>query len=357
MAAELTTLCYLIRDGKYLMLHRTVKHNDVNKDKWIGVGGHFEADESPEECVIREVREETGYTLLDWKYRGIVTFISGTGVTEYMSLFTSDRFTGTPADCDEGHLEWIGMDRIPSLNLWAGDLIFFRLLDEGSPFFSLKLVYNGNGVLREAVCNGVPMELFDILDPETGRKTGAVQERGVVHREGYAHATVHMWIVRRQGSPSTGIPGETPAGRGCGTDVLLQLRASDKDSHPDCFDTSSAGHIQAGDNADAPAVREIGEELGLRCTAAEFLPVGIHVNRCDDVFYGRPFHDCEWSHVYVFDRPFTAGDLTLQKSEIRSVCWMDLEDCLRSVRDGSLRSCISADELEMVKQFLHRKDQ
>ena len=126
----LSTLCYIEKDGKYLMLHRTVKKQDVNKDKWIGVGGHFEADESPEECVLREVKEETGYTLTSYRYRGIVTFVSGNGVTEYMSLFTADGFEGTPIPCDEGELEWVDIDEVWKLNIWEGDKIFFRLLDE-----------------------------------------------------------------------------------------------------------------------------------------------------------------------------------------------------------------------------------
>ena len=103
----LSTLCYIIQDGRYLMLHRTVKKNDVNKDKWIGVGGHFEEGESPEECLLREVKEETGYTLTSYRYRGIVTFISGNGVTEYMSLFTADEFEGEPNPCHEGELAWV----------------------------------------------------------------------------------------------------------------------------------------------------------------------------------------------------------------------------------------------------------
>ncbi len=103
---KLSTLCYIEQDGKYLMLHRTVKENDINKDKWIGVGGHFEKGESPEECLLREVWEETGYTLTSWRYRGIVTFVYGEDVVEYMSLYTADGFTGTPIACDEGELEW-----------------------------------------------------------------------------------------------------------------------------------------------------------------------------------------------------------------------------------------------------------
>lgn len=150
----LSTLCYIEKDGKYLMLHRTVKENDVNKDKWIGVGGHFEADESPEECLLREVWEETGYTLTSYRFRGIVTFVSGNGVTEYMSLFTADGFEGEPIPCDEGELEWVNISDIGTLNLWEGDKIFLRLLAEDAPFFSLKLVYDGHDKLVLAVLNG-----------------------------------------------------------------------------------------------------------------------------------------------------------------------------------------------------------
>ena len=119
VSAALSTLCYMEKDGKYLMLHRTVKKNDVNKDKWIGVGGHFEADESPEECLLREVREETGYTLTSWRFRGIVTFVSGDGVTEYMHLFTADGFEGDPIPCDEGQLEWVGFLLVGLRGVWG----------------------------------------------------------------------------------------------------------------------------------------------------------------------------------------------------------------------------------------------
>ena len=157
--AKLSTLCYIEQNGKYLMLHRTVKKNDVNKEKWIGVGGHFEADESPEECLLREVREETGYTLTSWQYRGIVTFVSGDGVTEYMSLFTADGFEGRPIPCDEGELAWVKIQDVEQLNIWEGDKIFFRLLRENRPFFSLKLVYGGHGGLVFAALDGRPMKL------------------------------------------------------------------------------------------------------------------------------------------------------------------------------------------------------
>lgn len=151
---SLSTLCYIEKDHKYLMLHRTVKKNDVNKDKWIGVGGHFEQDESPEECLLREVKEETGYTLTDYRFRGIVTFVSGSGVTEYMSLFTATGFEGEPIPCNEGNLEWVDIDEIQNLNIWEGDKVFLRLLAEERDFFSLKLVYDGHDKLIEAILDG-----------------------------------------------------------------------------------------------------------------------------------------------------------------------------------------------------------
>ena len=126
----------------------------MNHDKWIGVGGKFERGESPEECLLREVKEETGYTLTSWKYRGIITFVYGEDIVEYMSLYTADKYEGTQIDCDEGVLEWVDKDKISELNLWEGDRIFFRLLDERDDFFSLKLVYNTEDVLQQAVLDG-----------------------------------------------------------------------------------------------------------------------------------------------------------------------------------------------------------
>lgn len=192
---ELTTLCYIERDNKYLMLHRVKKQNDINKDKYIGVGGHFEYGESPDECLLREVKEETGLILLSYRPRGIVTFIYGDPntpeerVVEYMHLYTADRFEsssgrvdedelsnredGTLSDvgeekpanddvvvddyrlpeCDEGELIWIDKDKVYDLPVWEGDKIFFRLLEEREDYFSLKLVYNEDGKLLESVIN------------------------------------------------------------------------------------------------------------------------------------------------------------------------------------------------------------
>ncbi len=149
-----TTLCYIEQGRDYLMLHRVKKTVDENKDKWIGIGGKFEEGESPEDCLLREVREETGLTLKRWRYRGIVTFVSDEWGTEYMHLFTADAWEGRlREDCDEGVLEWIDRERLLSLPIWEGDKIFLRLLDEGVPFFSLKLRYAGDR-LAEAVLNG-----------------------------------------------------------------------------------------------------------------------------------------------------------------------------------------------------------
>lgn len=150
---KLTTLCYLEKEDSYLMMHRVKKANDCNQDKWIGVGGKFEDGESPEDCLLREVREETGYTLTAYRLRGIVTFVSDLWETEYMFLYTADGFTGEPVPCDEGELVWVKKPEIESLSLWEGDKIFLSLLDEGNPFFSLKLCYQGER-LAEAVLDG-----------------------------------------------------------------------------------------------------------------------------------------------------------------------------------------------------------
>ena len=151
-----TTLCYIRQGENVLMLHRVKKERDENRDKWIGIGGKFEEGESPEDCLLRETLEETGLTLTDWRYRGLVTFVSDEWGTEYMHLFTADGFSGTLRECDEGVLEWIPLDRLYSLPMWAGDRIFLDLLRQEAPFFSLKLVYSGE-TLTQAVLNGKPL--------------------------------------------------------------------------------------------------------------------------------------------------------------------------------------------------------
>ena len=154
-----TTLCYLERDGQYLMLHRVKKKNDVNHDKWIGIGGKFEPGESPEDCVLREVREETGLTLTDFQYRAIITFVQNETDTEYMHLFRATGWTGEMrTDCEEGELAWIRKEDLLALPIWEGDKIFLRLMDTDRPFFSLKLNYTGD-VLAGAVLDGEKLEI------------------------------------------------------------------------------------------------------------------------------------------------------------------------------------------------------
>lgn len=146
-----TTLCYIQRGGQYLMLHRTKKEHDLNHDKWVGVGGKFEQNESPDECLLREVREETGLTLTDYRCRGVVTFVSDTWEGEYMYLYTAEGFEGELRECDEGTLEWVDMDAVETLPLWVGDKIFFRLLRQERPWFSLKLCYAGDRLVYAAL--------------------------------------------------------------------------------------------------------------------------------------------------------------------------------------------------------------
>lgn len=334
---KLSSLCYIEKDNQYLMLHRVKKVNDENHDKWIGVGGKFEWGESPEDCMLREVREETGYTLTFWKYRGIITFVYGEDTVEYMSLFTADGFEGAPTDCDEGVLEWVAKDRVPELNLWEGDRIFFRLLEEREEFFSLKLVYNKQDVLEQAALDGKELELFDILN-EDGSKTGIVKERGVAHREGALHGTVHIWIVRENEKS--------------GYDVLLQKRSANKDSHPGCYDISSAGHISAGDEIMESALRELWEELGLSVQPEQLELFGTTHVKFEKTFYGKRFRDNEISSDFVYRQPVDIEKLSLQESEVSEVRWMDYEECRQKVAQGSMPNCINPEEFEKLGDYL-----
>ena len=152
-----TSLVYIEKDSKYLMLHRTKKEHDCNKGKWIGIGGKFNNTESPEECAVREVKEETGLTLLSMEYRGIVTFVSDDNFSEYMHIFWSKDFSGSLCECDEGELEWVEKSKMNALPHWKGDEIFLNLIELKVPFFSLKLVYT-KGELVKAVLNGKPID-------------------------------------------------------------------------------------------------------------------------------------------------------------------------------------------------------
>lgn len=161
MKRNLTTLCYIEKDNSYLMLHRVKKDKDVNKDKWIGVGGHLEENESPDECILREVKEETGLTLTNFKLRGIVTFVLEDWGAEYMFLYTADGFEGEMIECNEGNLEWVEKSKVYELPVWEGDKIFFRLLEERKEFFSLKLNYQREKLV-EVLLDGYPLTKYKI---------------------------------------------------------------------------------------------------------------------------------------------------------------------------------------------------
>lgn len=159
MSITNSTLCYIEKDDKYLMLHRVKKEHDLNRDKWIGIGGHFEFGESPEECIRREIREETGLTAKALAFRGIVTFVYG-DECEYMHLFTCSEYSGELCECDEGNLEWVEREKLRTLELWEGDHIFLDLIEDNSrAFFSLKLVYDESGVLVTAVLDETTIKL------------------------------------------------------------------------------------------------------------------------------------------------------------------------------------------------------
>lgn len=334
-----STLCYIEQNEKYLMLHRVVKKNDVNKDKWIGVGGKFEEGESPEDCLKREVKEETGLTLTSFRFRGILSFFSVGYEPEYICFYTADGFKGDLIKCEEGTLEWVKKTEITNLNLWEGDRIFHRLLLEEAPFFSLKLRYEHN-VLIEAVLNGTSMELVDLLD-ENNEVTGIRREREVIHREGGLHRTSHVWLVRRneKGEP----------------EILLQKRAKGKDAFPGCYDISSAGHIPAGVGYRESAVRELEEELGVKVAPEELLYIGQNESKVDTVFYGKPFRNHETSAVYVLDRTGVSDRFILQESEVEEVKWMNFETCRECLEDPEFPNCIMGNETDLLQRYFEEK--
>lgn len=154
----MTTLCYVETKDSYLMLHRISKKDDVNQGKWIGIGGHFEEGESPEDCLLREAWEETGLTLTSYRFRGLVTFTQEGYGTEYMCLYTADGFQGELTSCKEGVLKWVRKDQLSQLNLWVGDWIFLTLMARETPFFSLKLEYKGDELVK-ACLDGKELKL------------------------------------------------------------------------------------------------------------------------------------------------------------------------------------------------------
>lgn len=327
-----TTLCYIEKNGKYLMLLRNVKKNDGSRNKWIGVGGKIEAGESPDECARREISEETGLTALNLIPRATITFISDVWESEYMFLYSVTEFSGTLTECDEGELHWIDKNEVFKLNLWDGDRIFLNMMTENTPYFEMKLIYRGDR-LSKCVVDGKETELIDIMN-EDGSPANYVADRNYVHSAGLWHSTVHIWIIRKNAEGKT--------------ELLLQKRALHKDSHPGCYDISSAGHISAGEGVIESAVREIGEELGICADERDFEYVGVRKAKFDSEFYGKPFHDRELSHVFIYRKPINESSLKLQESEVQSVMWTEFDECRRAVKFNSIPHCIYMDELEMI---------
>ena len=331
---KLTTLCYLEREDCYLMLHRVSKKNDVNRDKWIGIGGKFEPGESPEDCLLREAYEETGYRLTDYKLRGIVTFLFNENDAEYMFLYTATGFEGTPVSCDEGELEWVPKGSIVGLYLWEGDRFFFELLKSGAPFFSLKLRYQDD-LLTEAALDGKPLDLLDVLD-EKGNPSGLVRERTLVHLRGDFHRTVRVWIYRKREDRKV--------------EILLQKRSREKDTYPGCYDTSSAGHVLAGDEYFASACRELWEELGIKAREGELRLLGFYDEKYVTPWGENLFKNHERNAVYLYEGAVDAAALRLQKEEVDSVCWMELSRALSEVRAKNPEFCVPEEELLLLER-------
>lgn len=337
MKSNLTTLCYIERENQYLMLHRISKKNDVNKDKWIGIGGHFEGDESPEDCLLREAKEETGLTLTSYCFRGIVTFCFEGHPAEYMCLYTADGFEGSLKACDEGKLEWVNKDAVLKLNLWDGDIFFLDLLDKEIPFFSLKLCYRKDCSWYQGVFNGRELELLDICGKD-GEPTGHVKERSMVHRDGDLHRTVHIWVVRKRADG--------------GIDILLQKRSRKKDAYPGCYDISSAGHVLSGDDFETSALRELEEELGIWAEKEDLRFIGFHEGYVEEVFWGKIFKDWEISAVYLYEKPLDADTLSLQECEVEEVVFMDYDTAGEEIKSGRMPSCVYPEEFSLIRKAL-----
>ena len=295
MPEKLEVFCVLEQKEKYQILKETMKEG-----------------ESPEECLARTVGSENSAPL-SWKTRGILTL--------------EETDTVCWPKCDEILQNLTGEE----------EKICFRLMMEERAFFSLKVTFDRRNILRSASVNGKPLELFDILK-EDGSLAGIVRERGVVHLDGSLHPTSHIWIVRRNHSS--------------GWDLLLQKRSFSKDSNPGCYDISSAGHVSAGDTYLPAALRELGEELGIRAEEKDLHLAGMRKAYFEDVFYGKPFRDYEISAVYVYDKPVDEKKLVLQESEVEDVKWMDFQECCRRVDHGVMKHCIYMDELEIVGRYL-----
>ena len=332
------TLCYIERDGRYLMMLRNKKQNDPNEGKWIGVGGKLEEGESPEECARREILEETGLNATELMHFGDVYFRSDVWGEEIMRLFLVTGFEGELADCAEGELHWIEKDKVFDLNLWDGDRIFLQYLITGKRFDEMTLTYEGERLCRCSV-DGEDVELIDVYN-EDGSPAGYVASRDYVHWKGLWHTTNHMWIVR-----------QNEVGR---YELLLQLRAACKRLYPSCWDISSAGHIPAGEAALQGAVREIQEELGLSVRPEELEYIGTLVMTYDDD-YGEGYHDREHCRISILRKQVSISEMTLQASEVERVMWFGLDGLADAMADGTWKHCLYQEELDFIRPHLENE--
>lgn len=325
-----TTLCYIEKDSSYLMLHRTKKKEDGSHEKWLGVGGKIESGETPEQCIVREVQEETGFSLVSYKLRAKIYFYSDTWEDELMYLYTADDFTGNQIECSEGHLEWVKKQEVCDLNIWEGDKLFLERLASDDGYFELELRYKGHQ-LEDYKWLG---EFFDVVD-ETGTPTGEFVERSIAHRDGIRHRTSHIWLLKYVDNK---------------LHVLLQKRSECKDSHPGCYDISSAGHIHAGCGFEESAIRELKEELGVDAVENDLIYVGLINTYREKEFHGALFKDNQVSRVFILFCDFEKEDFNLQKEEVESVMWMDMDQCIKHVKEDDIPHCMRDYELEMVKK-------
>lgn len=330
------TLCYIERDGRYLMLLRNKKSADPNEGKWIGVGGKVEPGETVRDCAAREIREETGLTATELIPWGEVYFRSDVWEDEIMYLFLVKAFEGDLTGCDEGELYWIEKDRLFDLNLWDGDRVFLKYLLLGVRFDRMELDYRGDRLCRCAV-DGREEELIDVYR-EDGQPAGYVATRDFVHWKGLWHATVHIWLK-----------GRTPQGEPA---LLIQLRAAGKRLYPSSWDISSAGHIPAGEKPVEGALRELEEELGIHASPGELTFAGVIIMTYDDDI-DQGYHDREHCYVYLLESQAEEPDFTLQASEVERVMWMPFDELYRAVERNTIRHCLFTRELDFIRPFIN----
>ena len=212
----ITTLCYLEKDNKYLMVHRNKKENDINKGKWIGVGGKLEKGETPEQCLVREVFEETGYKLNNYNYKGLVIFNYNEDEPLFMYVYTSSDFSGIEKKCDEGDLKWIPKNEILDLELWEGDKIFLKLLFENSQFFYLTLNYENDSLISTKLKFKEQYSCFEVFVPENyvEKIVENLQQYSLLTEGFYADVystsdTIGHWKTLEGGSPFDGEVGKS----------------------------------------------------------------------------------------------------------------------------------------------------